>query len=232
MSSNRRPAAAFAAVLLAGAATAASAADISWSTGPTFGGATGHEGILTNGTLVEAVSLRGVGSGSVVVDPLGLNITFQIVDSAAFSRSWPSATGGGAADPGWASVLANFEWQQSANVSAPSFLSGLTVGNTYQVQFFAARSDCCATRTSSYGDGNGNVSAAVTHGSYTSVVGTFVADAASQRIDFIDSSTNPILNAYVLRDLTAPIPEPGTWAMFVGGLALLGAALRRRPEQG
>lgn len=33
------------------AAVPASAADISWSTGPTFNGPNGHLGILTNGSL-------------------------------------------------------------------------------------------------------------------------------------------------------------------------------------
>lgn len=31
-----------------------------------------------------------------------------------------------------------------------------------------------------------------------------------------------------IRGQLAPIPEPGTWAMMIGGLGLLGAALRRR----
>ena len=39
------------------AALPVSAADISWSTGPTFNGPNGHLGILTNGSLVEAINL-------------------------------------------------------------------------------------------------------------------------------------------------------------------------------
>jgi PEP-CTERM motif len=213
---------------LAGAAVPALAASISWSTGPTFNGPTGHEGILTNGTLVEAINLRGGSASTVTVDPSGLNLSFEIVDSPAFNASWSLAGTAGSSDSGWGSILNTFEWQQGSNVTATEFLSGLTVGNTYQVQFFAARTDCCGTRTATFGDGAGNLSAAVRHDSYTSVVGSFVASASTQTIQFIDSTNNPILNAYVLRDLTAPIPEPGTWVLMAAGLLAVGALVRRR----
>lgn len=218
---------------LAGAALAAGAApvlaaSITWSTGPTFNGPTGHQGILTNGVLVEAVNLQGAAGGDVVVDPSGLNITFKSVDSPSFNSSWPFAGQGGNTDSGWGTILGSFEWQNGANVTATSFLSGLTAGNTYQVQFFAARSDCCATRTITFGDGEGNLSAAVGYGSYTSIVGSFVAGGTTQTIQFLDNTNNPVLNAYVLRDLTAPIPEPGTWALMTAGLLGLGSLARRR----
>jgi hypothetical protein len=218
------------ATALAAATAPALSASISWSTGPTFNGPNGHLGILTNGFLVEAVSLRGGAGGSVTVDPAGLNISFDVVNSAAFNISWSSAGTAGSSDAGWGSILTHFEQQSGSNVTAPDFLSGLTVGNTYQVQFFAARSDCCATRTAAIGDGAGNLSAAVQHGSYTSIVGSFVASATTQTIQFIDSTSNPILNAYVLRDLTAPIPEPGTWALMAAGLVAVGAWARRRRD--
>jgi hypothetical protein len=207
---------------------AASAASITWTEGPQFNGPNGHEGILTNGTLVEAVNLRAQSGGTIVVDPGGLNITFSNVNSDFFTLSFGSATGGGNSDAGWASILSTFEWQAGSNVVAASFLSGLTVGTQYQLQLFAARNDNCCGRTHSFGDGAGNVSASYGDNSYTSVVGTFTADAATQTIEFFDSTRNPYLNAYVLRDLTAPIPEPGTWALMLAGLAGLGALARRR----
>lgn len=216
------------AATLAAAAAPALSASITWSAGPTFNGPDGHLGILTNGLLVEAVSLRGSPGSSVTVDPTGLNISFDVVNSPAFNASWSTAGSAGSNDAGWSSILRNFEWQQGSNVTATNFLSGLTVGNTYQVQFFAARTDCCATRTATFGDGAGNLSAPVQHGSYTSIVGSFVASATTQTIQFIDSTSNPILNAYVLRDLTAPIPEPGTWALMAAGLVAVGALSRRR----
>jgi hypothetical protein len=66
----------------------AQAANISWAQGPTFGGANGHLGILTNGILVQAVNLTGSAGASVVVDPSGLNISFSTVDSPFFPNSF------------------------------------------------------------------------------------------------------------------------------------------------
>jgi hypothetical protein len=207
--------------------SAASAASITWSTGPNFGGPDGHLGILTNGALVEAIDLAGVAGAPITVDPAGLNITFSTINSPFFTSNWFSATGGGNTDPGWSAILNTFEWQSSANVTASNFLDGLTVGHEYQVQLFAARTDCCATRTHWYGDGAGNLSTPINGNSYISIVGTFTADNSDQAIQIFDSTSNPILNAYVLRDITPAVPEPGAWAMLLAGLGLFGFSARR-----
>lgn len=216
-----------AAALTAGAAQVAAAADITWTTGPTFNGPNGHLGILTNGTLVEAINLAGVAGSNLTVDPGGLGIVFQTVNHGAFGNNFASAGGAGNSDAAWASILNTFEWQSGANVSDLDFLTALVAGHAYQVQFFAARTDCCGTRTATFGDGAGHLSAAIRHDSYTSVVGSFVADGAVQAIDFIDSTGNPILNAYVLRDMTPVVPEPGTLALTLAGLAALAGIGRR-----
>ena len=218
---------AVAAVLTLAAAGVAQAASITWATGPSFGGANGHLGILTNGTLVQAINLNGAGGADFTVGS-GVNITFDSVNSTFFNNNSGSATGGGNTDAGWAAILNTFEWNTGSNVTAPSFLTGLTTGNIYQLQLFTARNDRCCSRTHWYGDGNGNLSTAKGDQSYLSVMGTFTADATTQAIQFFDSSSNPYLNAYVLRDLTAPIPEPGTYAMMLAGLGLLGFMTRRR----
>jgi len=208
--------------------SAASAASITWSNGPNFSGPNGHLGILTNGSLVEAVNLSGASTApSITVDPTGINITFSTINSPFFNSNWASATGGGNTDPGWSAILNTFEWQSGANVTAANFLDSLTVGHQYQVQFFAARTDCCATRTHWFGDGEGNLSTPINGNSYTSIVGTFTADDVDQTIQFFDSTNNPILNAYVLRDITPAVPEPSTWAMLLAGLGLLGFSVRR-----
>ncbi|OQW41958.1 MAG: hypothetical protein A4S08_02210 [Proteobacteria bacterium SG_bin4] len=208
--------------------SAASAASITWSHGPNFGGPNGHLGILTNGSLVEAINLAGSSTAPpITVDPSGLNITFTTIDSPFFNLNWFSATGGGNTDPGWSTILNTFEWQSGANVTATDFLDGLIAGHQYQVQFFAARTDCCSTRTHWFGDGEGNLSTPINGNSYTSIVGTFTADDVGQTIQIFDSSTNPILNAYVLRDITPAVPEPSTWAMLLAGLGLLGFSVRR-----
>jgi hypothetical protein len=220
------------ALLAAAGLAPATAAEIDWAMGPTFGGALGHQGILLNGTVVQAINLNsgfgGVGS-TTTVDPSGINLVFTNVNSPFFAQPFTDPPNG-IGDAGWASIVRNFEWSSVGDVNAATFLSGLTPGVTYQVQFFAGRSNnCCASRTQTFGDGEGNFSPAISHAplAFQSVVGTFVADAATQRIVFDDSSNNPMLSAYVLLDIsTPPVPEPATWALALAGVGTLLA--RRR----
>lgn len=213
------------------ASTAAHAAQITWTTGPSFGGATGHLGILTNGTLVEAIDLGGTGS-PITVDPTGLNLVFTRVDSTAFTTSFADSgfgTPSNIGDAGWKAVIDTAEYS-NADVSAPSFLSGLTVGQSYQVQFFSGRSyPGLDNRLLRYGDGLGNFSPTVSMGQnvFTSMVGTFVASAPTQHIVFDENVNLPTLNAYVLRDVS-PVPEPGSWALMLAGLGAATLRLRQR----
>lgn len=162
------------------------------------------------------------------MDPTGINITFSTVNHPVFTQAWSSATGGGNTDPGWSAILNTFEWRPSVSfVGSSTFLQGLIAGHQYQVQLFAARSDCCGDRTHWFGDGEGNLSTPINGNSYTSIVGTFTADGVYQAMGIHDSSRNPILNAYVLRDITPAVPEPSTWAMLLAGLGLLGFSVRR-----
>jgi len=209
----------------------ARAADIQWSVGPSFGGADGHLGILTDGTLVAAVHTRGSTGAAEVVDPGGLNISFTPIDAASFPSTFTDPANG-IGDPVWSAIVAHFEWRQSQDVTATDLLTGLTIGDTYQVQLFAGRSHtCCADRSQRFGDGNGHFSPSISFApeSFVSIVGTFVADGTSQTLVFDDSTNNPALSAYVLRDLT-PEPEAGAWAALAGLAVVI--ARRRRGRSG
>ena len=216
--------AAAAALIAAAALPSAFAAEVDWAMGPSFGGALGHQGILTNGTLVEAIDLGGTGS-AITVDPTGLNLTFTRVNSPFFTTVFADSAFGfpnNIGDAGWKAVINTAEYS-TLDVSAPSFLSGLTIGQTYQVQFFSGRSyPNLGSRLLKYGDGLGNFSPEVSMGQnvFTSIVGTFVADAATQHIVFDENVNTPTLNAYVLRDVS-PVPEPGTWALMLAGVGVL-----------
>jgi len=209
-------------------AGASRAADITWSVGPSFGGVDGHLGILTNGTLVAAVHTRGSTGPAEVVDPAGLDIAFTPIDSASFPSTFTDPANG-IGDPVWSAIVAHFEWRQSQDVTATDLLTGLTPGSTYQVQLFAGRSHtCCADRTQRFGDGNGHFSASIDFAplSFVSIVGTFVADGTSQTLVIDDSTDNPALSAYVLRDVTGlPEPEASGWAALAG---LAAATVHRR----
>ncbi len=213
------------AVSLMGAASAVQAADISWAVGPSFNGASGFQAILTNGTLVDAVDI-GSGAVSRTVDPGGLNVTFRVVDPSFLAGFIFDAGSPNSTDAGWNAVIDDADWNGAGDHTVANFLTGLSVGETYQLQLFASDSrGCCNGRTSRFGDGNAHFSATVVQGSFTSLVGTFVADASSQALEFDTSSNAPILNAYVLRQ-TSAVPLPAAWLMLLPAAAI--ATTRRR----
>jgi len=210
---SRSFAVAFVATLLA-AAAAASAAPISWQLGPTFNGPNGFQAIQTNGTLVEAGNL---GSEA----PLMVSgINFVPVDK--LNQGFFGSGSPGTSNANWNTIIDSTDWH-GTNVVLPNFFTGLIPGNTYQAQLFASDSrTCCGFRTQFFSDGLGNNSPTITQNTFTSVIGTFTADAATQALGLTAFQNNPILNAYVLRDVT--MPEPASAAL----LALASVALLRR----
>lgn len=111
-------------------------------------------------------------------------------------------------------------------------LTGLTVGQSYQVQMWAndPRAGGSTTRTSTY-DGNtvklNATETAGTPGQYR--LGTFVANSTSQSITIgstiIGANNSAMVSALQVRNITN-IPEPTTAILAAGGLGI--ALLRRR----
>lgn len=197
------------------------AATVFLEPGPSFDGPDGFEAISTNGALVEAVNFSTT-HDVIVVDAGGSSIAFVPSDdftpNTAISHGSPGST-----DPGWNAVID--EGDEQVSLYRTLVLSGLEVGVGYQVQLFSADPRvCCAHHeveifdSIASGPGGleiGNRLQAFRKDSYTSIIGTFRADAVTQEIVISGTVGGPhLLNAYVLRAL----PEPPDVIIQFGGV--------------
>jgi hypothetical protein len=107
-------------------------------------------------------------------------------------------------------------------------ISGLTVGETYEFEFWSNRSSGVSSSVTATAGNSVSLFANTPNvdGSLGQfAIGTFVADNATQQVAFTGNN-NRWVNAVQLRRLSpAVVPEPGT-ALF--GLGLMGVALVRR----
>jgi len=98
--------------------------------------------------------------------------------------------------------------------------TGNTASSTYQ--FFFTLADAAQTVVTKYFTFNRNNPTPI-----AAHTATFDDLGAITRFTFRNQSTAGQFDTIVLREI-APVPEPATWAMMIGGLALAGGALRRR----
>jgi hypothetical protein len=123
-------------------------------------------------------------------------------------------------------------------------ISGLTIGKTYEFQWWANNSSFASSPADGVSPGYSTATAGNIVGLNANdgsnlgslgqfAIGTFTADALTQQIDFNGSSfygTDPMINAFQLRDI-AEVPEPSTMALATlwgSGVILL---FRRRKSQ-
>jgi hypothetical protein len=203
----------------------AQCAAIAWSAGPLYNGASGFTAIQTNGTLVAALNL-GNPPLPLTVDPTGINITFQPGTIAGLFNATVFGSAG-STDANWNAIVNDGDWNFSGHRVVTDFLTGLTVGRSYQLQLFA-NDERFPARTQVYDDNVGNTSPTVTLGDFRSTLGVFTADASTQALGY-SSIDFPIFAAYVLRDITdsQAAPEPALGFCSVIGATLLVLARRR-----
>lgn len=113
-------------------------------------------------------------------------------------------------------------------------LSNLTVGSEYLVQLCPPFWDSNNWATSFSGGTNTSnfLNTGYLEGERQAqfVVGSFVADAASQTITSNPNNRWSLISGLQVRTISAAaaIPEPETYAMFMAGLGLMGFVARRR----
>jgi hypothetical protein len=127
-------------------------------------------------------------------------------------------------------------------------IGGLTVGQTYQFQWWDNNSSFISSPASGVPPGYTTATAGNSIGLNANdgsnpgslgqfAIGTFTADAVTQEIDFdgnpgiddtLSGATDPLINAFQLREIT-PAPEPSTLALSaMGGLGSLLLFRRRK----
>lgn len=216
-------------------ATAAKAqSTITWQNPVTISGASD---VNTSGALFGTwAPYNGNASSGLTVN----GVTFQAFpDLPGASQTFDNGGGNGTyASPGTADNNYNMLLNAGAfgNNSTPYSLSwnGMTVGNTYLVQFWVndGRNDTVNQRTETI-TGGANTSLALAYGSGSSgagqyILGTFVATSDSETLTLTPGAAFPSaqFNLLQVRDLT-PVPEPSTLTLCLVSFGVL-FRLRRK----
>ena len=230
------------------AASPAHAASVVWSAPTTI---SGDSDVSTTGSLVSAYNFGAPGVGSATVN----GVTFQefavddlslvTVGSTTLSIETPGMllpiTILGSASAPFANLSTGYQTLLGSAVgafNAPILLtmSALSVGETYQFQWWANESGVANLLTSTAIAGNSVTLAWNATNAEGGVgqfaIGTFIADATTQQISFPDSaSAASLINGFQLRQTSStpsPVPDGGATAALLA-LSMLGlVAIRRR----
>ena len=236
------------------AAIPARAGFVTWSSPKTI---TGDSDISQLGAFVSAYNLGGVGNPAATVNgvtfnPFATNATTNTVGNVTLSSSStifglnmdfgetepPFST----LTPGYQTLLQSGSFTTSSTFPPATIsmtLNGLTPGADYQFQWWAHESEA-----SSFAPAPPLPGTSATAGNSVTLqrrgvlpgslgqfaLGVFTATSASQVIDFNGTDTKTLLSAFQLRQIAAPVPEPGS-ALFgfaMAGVAFRSASKRRR----
>ncbi len=211
---------------------------------------------FSEATLVQAVNFgSGAGSGaqSVVTSSQTVAFTAGTISGNAVSGTATTLFNSGAqggvllsptttGNTQFDNVLKSDGWHsQNTDATRPLTLQigNLTIGQTYVVTLFSADARVAsAGRTQQYFDTfldgvfSGGSSSSFSQNLNTSVMGTFVADATTQRVfihatDAVGANDDTTLSGFTLYSVAA-IPEPSSFAALAGLAGLGFAASRRR----
>jgi hypothetical protein len=209
----------------------------------TFTGSAAGQGLDLQGSFNYALTVNGAAAGLQIGDAsftnaaatAGAVLTHQMTSSIA-----QPTYSGSADDLKLGQVMRNLVWSNAGQQPGVSLtLGNLTVGQTYKVQFLFGES-CCARGFDVFQDGallvdNFSTSSA---GINNTLVSTFLSNefmATSNSVVFsfggsasMFGDNNPVFHAATLEALdgAVQVPEPASFGLLLGGLAMLG--LRRR----
>jgi hypothetical protein len=197
-------------------------ANITWNTALTISGASDvstlgvYLGSWTPYAYNSPELVNGVNLGS------GNAITFSTTfDNAGGTGTYASP---GTANANYNDLLTSALFGNSAGPYTVSW-NGMTVGDTYQVEFWVNDSRNIGGLRTETVTGGANTSPILDYGSNANgtgpgqyIIGTFVANNASQNISILASgyAPSPQMDMLLVRDIT-PVPEPSTLAVLAMG---------------